>query len=233
MIKKLIVRLLLIITFLSLLINCKKDKEIETLSVVDIDSNIYNTVTIGTQTWMVENLKVTRFRNGDSIAINPVNIIWEPYETIPAYSDYFNDPNKSEIYGRLYNWYAINDSRNIAPLGWHIPTDAEWTILTEYLGDIQQAGGKLKETGTIHWLRPNTGATDEYGFKALPAGHCQINTDNELSFDNNEKLTFWWCYDQEDTFTAWSRSISYLEGGIFRTPFAKWNGFSVRCIKDN
>jgi len=142
----------------------------ETGSVTDIDGNVYQTVKIGNQWWMMENLKVTSYRNGE--AIPNVTDTTEWYNlTTGAYCYYDNDAYNTTIYGRLYNWYSINDSRSIAPTGWHVPTDEEWTTVINYLGGESVAGGKLKENGTTHWTSPNNGATNESGFSALPGGY--------------------------------------------------------------
>ena len=171
------VKLLASIMLLFTLVSCsKKDDPFNQVNnqnaatVTDIDGNVYHTVTIGTQTWMVENLKTTRYRNGEAIPNITDNASWAALITC-AYCDYNNIPSNSITYGKLYNWYAVNDSRNIAPMGWHVSTDAEWTTLTTFLGGTSIAGGKLKENGTIHWNSPNVGATNETGFSALPGGY--------------------------------------------------------------
>jgi uncharacterized protein (TIGR02145 family) len=157
---------LIVMGFLLMLTNgCKKDDDKST--VTDTDGNVYHTVTIGTQTWMAENLKVTKYRNGDTIPNVTDTTEWYNLST-GAYCDYENTASNSSVYGKLYNWYALADSRNIAPAGWHVASDAEWTTLTTFLGG--EVGGKLKEKGTAHWLSPNEGATNETGFTALPAG---------------------------------------------------------------
>ena len=139
-------------------------------TVVDIDGNVYNTVTIGTQVWMVENLKTTKYRNGDAIPNVTGNASWVALST-GAYCWYNNDAaTYKATYGALYNWYAVGDSRNIAPSGWHVATDSEWTTLSTFLGGESIAGDKLKEIGTSHWLSPNTGATNSNGFTAFPGG---------------------------------------------------------------
>lgn len=139
-------------------------------TVKDIDGNQYQTVKIGSQVWMKENLKVTRYRNGDPIPRVTVNSEWVDLAT-GAYCACYNDEGTTAFtYGYLYNWYAVDDRRNLAPAGWHVPTDAEWQILMDYLGGEILAGGKLKETGTSHWASPNTGATNESGFTARPGG---------------------------------------------------------------
>lgn len=149
--------------------------------VIDIDGNVYQIVTIGTQVWMAENLKVTHYRNGDVIPNVTDGPTWAGLTT-GAYCEYDNNVASVATYGRLYNWYAAVDTRNIAPDGWHVPSDEEWKQLETYLGMSQaeadaiglrgsDEGGMLKETGTSHWDSPNTGATNESGFTALPGGH--------------------------------------------------------------
>ncbi len=127
-------------------------------TVSDIEGNTYKTIKIGTQTWMAENLKTTKYKDGSEIP------------NITNNGDYDNNPANSETYGRLYNWYTVDDDKGVCPEGWHVPDDAEYTVLTDYLGGESVAGGKMKETGTEHWNSPNTGATNESGFTGLPRG---------------------------------------------------------------
>ena len=127
----------------------------QTSTVTDIDGNVYQTVTIGTQEWMAENLKVTHYRNGDPIQLVTDDSSWSNLST-GAYCDYDNDGDNVAVYGRLYNWFAVNDSRAIAPAGWHVATAADWQTLIDILGGDAVAGGKMKEAGTAHWLAPNT-----------------------------------------------------------------------------
>ncbi len=197
----------------------------ETIS--DVDGNVYHTVTIGTQVWMVENLKVTKYRNGDAIPNITDNTQWGNLTT-GAYCSYDNSAANTNIYGCLYNWYAVNDSRNIAPMGWHVPDDNELLTLTSFLGGINDAGGKLKEIGTAHWNSPNTGATDQFGYKALPGG----SRSNNGTFNNIGNHGFWWCTSELATFTAWSRSIYADAMSVSRYSIDKLEGLSVRCIKD-
>lgn len=197
-------------------------------TVTDIDGNTYNTVTIGTQVWMVENLKTTKYRNGDTIANVTGNSAWAATIT-GAYCNYNNNANSSITYGRLYNWYAVNDNRKIAPTGWHVPTDADWTTLTTYLGGEGVAGGKLKETGTTHWQSPNTGATNETGFTALPGGDRLYSTG---VFYDKGVYCFCWSSTANDASTAWVRALDNSYSNVSRSNNPKSNGFSVRCIKD-
>ncbi|MEI6143236.1 MAG: FISUMP domain-containing protein [Mariniphaga sp.] len=199
-------------------------------TVVDIDGNVYNTVTIGTQVWMVENLKTTKYRNGDPITNVTVDAAWSDlgYGSAGAYCWYNNDAaNYKSLYGALYSWYAVADSRNIAPIGWHVATDAEWTTLTDYLGGESIAGGKLKETGTTHWGSQNTGATNSSGFTALPGGYRDLY--GEFGGENKGN---WWS-STYDTRYYWLRSLNYSSTNVIRDHFiVPWWGFSVRCLAD-
>jgi uncharacterized protein (TIGR02145 family) len=153
--------------------SCKKDED-KNNTVTDIDGNVYHTVTIGTQVWMVENLNVTHYRNGDSIPNVTNSSAWSGL-TKGAYCDYENIQSNSKVYGKLYNYYSILDSRKICPIGWHVATNDEWTILIDFLGGDNVAGGKLKETGITHWNSPNIGINNDMGYTALPGGRRDIN----------------------------------------------------------
>ncbi|MEI6138141.1 MAG: fibrobacter succinogenes major paralogous domain-containing protein [Mariniphaga sp.] len=196
-------------------------------TVTDIDGNVYHYITIGTQTWMVENLKTTHYRNGDPIPNVTENTVWAGLGT-GAYCWYNNDAATYKAgYGAIYNWYAVVDDRNIAPFGWHVPTNAEWITLTDYLGGVSEAGGKLKEAGTAHWLSPNTGATNASGFTGLPGGYRNING----SFDWIGKYGFWWSYSEYLSKDAWSRSVYCSDSNVYRG-FDNYYGLSVRCLRD-
>ena len=207
--------------------SCKKDGD-STPTVKDIDGNIYHTVKIGSQVWMVENLKTTHYRDGTSIQNVTDGTVWHNLTT-GAYCNYNNDANNPITYGRLYNWYAVRDSRNIAPTGWHVPSDVDWTTLTNYLGGEDIAGGKLKEAGIWHWGNPNTEATNKTGFTALPGGW---RSDYGI-FVNVGYLGCWWSSTENDTQDyAWSRYMHYTSAESFRYKTGKNCGFSVRCVKD-
>ena len=195
-------------------------------TVTDIDGNVYKTVSIGTQTWMAENLKTTKYRNGDPIA--SVAGSWASL-VIGAYSWYNNDPANKSMYGGFYNWYAVSDSRNIAPAGWHIPTDAEWTTLVTYLGGENVAGSKLKETGNSHWYSPNTGATNSTGFTAFPGG---LRDYFDGTFNNVGYLGNWWSSTAYDAANAWYRNLNYYIANVGRYTYDMHYGFSVRCVRD-
>ena len=197
-------------------------------TVTDIDGNVYHTVTIGTQVWMVENLKVTHYRNGDPIAHIMDDTLWV-HLTSGAFCNYNDDGVNGSTYGRLYNWYAITEAHIISPVGWHIPSDAEWTTLTTYLGGESIAGGKLKENGTIHWNAPNTGATNETGFTALPGGYRGFLDGTYYSVGNGG---YWWSSTEGNAGKAWCRYLSSSSSEVISSNNWKGFGFSVRCIRD-
>jgi uncharacterized protein (TIGR02145 family) len=193
----------------------------------DADSNHYTVVQIGAQIWMVENLNATHYRNGDPIPNVTDATAWSNLAT-GAYCDYSNTPGNSTIYGKLYNFYTVDDSRNLCPTGWHVPTDAEWTTLTTVLGGESVAGGKLKETSTTHWKSPNAGATNESGFTALPGGNRDIGG----TFSRFGNSGFWWGSADSSTGKAWYRDMEYNDDVVITVSSNKKNGYSVLCVRD-
>ena len=212
-------------------------------SCIDIDGNVYNTIIIGEQEWMAENLEVTHYRNGDSIPNVTVNAEWSNLTT-GAFSTYDNDQSNSDVYGNLYNWYTIEDARGVCPEGWHLPSDAEIQTLEVYLGmnpSIAQGtgwrgtteGGKLKAMGTHEnedglWHEPNTGATNEFGFTELPSGY-RYSSGN---FDVIGLNGYLWTADSHTVGLAWMRSLRFDNALIYRDYFPKQDGLPIRCIKD-
>ena len=194
--------------------------------VTDIDGNIYHTVTIGTQTWMVENLKTTRYNDGTAIPLVTDNTAWAALTT-PGYCWYNNDAaTYKNTYGALYNWYTVNTG-NLAPNGWHVATDAEWTVLTTFLGGENVAGGPLKEAGTTHWGSTNTGATNATGFSALPGG---FRNSNGGSFSFIGYNGYWWLSTAYDAASSWVRHMSCDLAAVGRLYSNDAYGFSVRCV---
>jgi len=191
---------------------------------------ILKSVKIGTQIWTTKNLNVSKFRNGDPIteALTAEEWVKAGKEGRPAWCYYENDPANGKIYGKMYNWFAVNDARGLAPKGWHIPTDAEWTVLTEFLGGEEVAGGKLKEVGFDPNCPPNQYATNVTGFSALAGGCCQSNGDWALF----GSFGYWWSSSEYDSHLAWQRAMMYFDGSIDIYANDKQNGNSVRCIKD-
>jgi uncharacterized protein (TIGR02145 family) len=198
-------------------------------TVTDIDGNIYNSVTIGTQVWMAENLKTTKYLNGDLIETTATATLDISSESAPKYQwAYDGNESKAPLYGRLYTYYAVTDSRKLCPTGWHVPIDAEWTILTTYLGNELVAGGKLKDSDTAHWHGPNTGATNETGFTALPGGYrIPGGTFGYIGY-----LGYWWSSTEFDTDYAWYRYMDYKGSYVARENAYERSGFSVRCVRD-
>lgn len=197
------------------------------ITVKDKDGNIYKTVTIGNQIWMAENLKTTKFRNGDPIPNVIANTGWSVLTT-GAYCWYNNDAANKAVYGALYNWYVVNDSRNIAPAGWHIPSDEEWIALTNFLQGSRQAGAKLKEAGLVHWSDPNSGATNSSRFSALPGGL----RGKDGVFKNLNLIGTWWTNTEYTKSVGWYRYVDYGTSNIYGVSTYKASGFSVRCVKD-
>jgi uncharacterized protein (TIGR02145 family) len=217
-------------------------------TISDIDGNSYNTVLIGTQCWTKENLRVRRYNNGTWIQFDAIggsggsSSTWQNL-TIGAHAIYAHDsvttPSNLTKYGYLYNWYAAkgiyttgtilaNDTLNICPSGWHVPTDAEWTTLTDELGGESVAGGMMKSKGTSYWNSPNTGATNESGFSALPGGYRY----SDGSFSNIRNNAFFWSASELNSTNALNRDLNYSNSNVNRTNNAKSIGYSVRCIKD-
>jgi uncharacterized protein (TIGR02145 family) len=214
----------------------------ETGTVTDIEGNVYKTVQIGNQWWMAENLKVTHYSNGDIIPNITDVSEWISLST-GAYCNYDNDEANVTTYGRLYNWYAVNDRRGLALVGWHVPSDAEWKQLEIYLGMSQSEadgrewrgtdeGGKLKEAGLIHWSSPNTGATNESGFSALPGGYRSVYDCYNNCFNGKGCSTNFWSSTEDDGSSAWRHALSCFASGVLRYSNNKLIGYSVRCVKD-
>jgi uncharacterized protein (TIGR02145 family) len=196
-------------------------------SVSDIEGNVYQTITIGGQTWFAENLRTTHYRNGDTIPSVKDEIAWRDYTT-GAYCNYDLDESTAITYGKLYNWYAVSDVRNLAPTGWHIPTDDEWDTLEAYLGGQSIAGGKMKETGTVHWNSPNTGATNECGFTALPGGRRIYDG----TFFYIGRIGVWWSSTEISSNGVSVRTLYFNYGNVNHDVLNKNDGYSIRCVKD-
>jgi uncharacterized protein (TIGR02145 family) len=197
-------------------------------TVTDINGNVYNVVSIGTQCWMKENLKTSKYNDGTSIPTGLNGDTWQT-TTNGAYAIYDNNAANNTTYGKLYNWYAVNTGK-LCPEGWHIPSDAEWTILTDFLGGEAVAGGKMKST--TGWQAPNTGATNSSGFTGLPGGFRWIDG----SYDGIVYDGGWWSSTETDTFAwdddAWYRGMSNDLRGTYRNNGSMQEGFSCRCLKD-
>jgi uncharacterized protein (TIGR02145 family) len=208
-------------------------------TMTDQQGNVYKTIVIGTQEWMAENLKTSIYRNGAAIATNLPDASWQT-TTSGAWAYCNNDASTNCPYGKLYNWYACVDSRQLCPTGWHVPTDAEYITLVDFLDPLAQggnilnnAGEKMKSTGTIEagtglWFSPNAGATNSSGFSALPSG-------NRVQFGTYVLFGYYgylWSSTAFDTDYAWYRPIDGSSGTISRGFIQKQNGYSVRCVRN-
>ena len=198
-------------------------------TMTDQDGNEYKTVKIGNQTWMAENLRTTKYRDGSAIPVVSSKTAWVGLTT-GAYCNYNNTASADTInaFGRLYNWYAATDARNIAPTGWHVPTDDDWTILTDYLGGEDVSGDKIKETGITHWFSANLSSTNETGFTARPGGY----RNNDGVFYSVGKNGYWWSTTESTPSNAWFRYVSNLYSNMGSLYGNAAVGFSVRCVKD-
>ena len=196
------------------------------ISIKDQDGNNYKSVKIGNQTWMTENLKTTKFNDGTPIPWVTDKTAWVSLTT-SAYCWYDNDSTYKNTYGALYNRYTVNTGK-LCPSGWHVSSDVEWSALVTFLGGEIVAGGKLKETGTTHWSSPNTEATNESGFTALPGGSRYTNG----VFFTIKNLGYWWSSTESNTLNGWYRSMNNRNSAVGRNYYDSTNGFSVRCVKD-
>jgi len=197
--------------------------------IIDRDGNIYNTVLIDNQLWMTENLRTTKYNDGTPIPKVTDNS-WGTLTT-GAFCWYNNDSAKYEIpYGKLYNFYAVlipREAQKLCPSGWHVPSQTDWEELITFLGGPKEAGGKLKETGTSHWRTPNTGATNETGFTALPGG---FRPDR---FEDTGEFGYWWSSTVGGELRSYSIRLLYTSEELQKTSSLFKSGLSVRCMKDN
>jgi uncharacterized protein (TIGR02145 family) len=206
--------------------------DVMNIGMIDQEGNVYKTVIIGTQEWMAENLKTSIYRNGDPIQTNLSNLDWSNTNQ-GAYSYYNNQTSYSCPFGKLYNWYTCVDSRQLCPVNWHMPSEADWTTLTNYLDNEAYAGGKMKTTGTLEsstglWLEPNTGATNNSGFSAIPGG-WRSNLGN---YELKDESGFWWSSDELGSDWALPRAINYYDESCSNFYFInKEFGLSVRCMR--
>lgn len=194
--------------------------------VQDQSGNVYNTIAIGTQIWFRDNLRTKKYRSG---ALIPVKTNADT-STLVGQMYYYNNDSLTNysVYGALYNWKATQNSDSLCPIGWHVPTDAEWTTLTTYLGGESVAGGKMKSIGTNYWNSPNTNATNETGFSALPGGYRL----DDGSFYDIRNYAVFWSATENSSYNAWYRLLNFNNGSVTRTNYFKSLGASVRCLKN-
>jgi len=200
-------------------------------NVTDVDGNVYKTIKIGKQWWMAENLRVIHYRNGSAIQHVTNQATWQqlPDNNRGAYCDYGFVTDRPAIFGHLYNWYAVDDSQQIAPEGWHVPTSDEWEILFNILGGSDVAGGKMKATS--YWGSPNTDATNESYFSALPAGRY----DSQNSFCCDFYNAFFWASTKSTTWPytyAYCWELHWDSGDVIRGNYFRNFGLSIRCVRD-
>lgn len=195
--------------------------------VTDVDGNFYPSIVINGQEWMQKNLAVSKYRSGDPIPTGLTNTQWQN-TTTGAYSIYSDQAANNNTYGKLYNWYAMTDSRGVCPTGWHVPSESEWFILENYLGGIFDAGGKMKST--TGWTSPNLGGTNISGFTGLPGGYRLVNG----TYNHLLSYGYFWTttpYELDPNFT-WYHALKFDDTIIFRSQFLKRAGMSIRCLKD-
>jgi uncharacterized protein (TIGR02145 family) len=201
-------------------------------SMTDQEGNVYKTIVIGTQEWMAENLNTSVYRNGDAIPTNLDDATWAA-TTSGAWAYYNNDASYACPYGKLYNWFTCVDARGLCPVGWHVPSDAEWTVLTDFLGGESDAGGKMKSTGTIEattglWGVPNSGATNNSGFSGVAAGYR--GSDGE--YPNIGLISGFWGATEVGSITAWRALLQFNNENADAGDENTLTGFSVRCLRD-
>ncbi len=222
--------LVLILSFTVLFVSCKKDDGGPVIgNVTDKQGNKYETVEINSQEWMKENLIISQYNNGDAIPQVQDETEWKNLTT-GAWC-YYNDTN-GVIYGKLYNWYAINDERGICPPGWHIPTTNDWIILANEYKGTNIAGGYLKAVAKVpdkhpRWINPNAGATNTSKFTALPGGFRNV----EAEFRHLGSLGVWWTSSLDINKVPWMVALSYNDEKVQKHPRPKKHGFSVRCVR--
>ena len=222
---KLTSKVLFTILMIAMIISLSNKKSLS--QVTDKDGNVYKTVTIGNQEWMAENLNVSHYGNGDPIPEVQDSTKW-PKLTTGAWCYYQNNSDNGKTYGKLYNWYAVKDTRGLTPNGWHIPSDEEWAKLINFLGGDSVAGGKMK--ATTLWNSPNEGATNESGFTAYSGGY-------RSSFavwgdSNNVGLCgCFWSSSKGSFDNALYRTLLFTDSIVFRDNFVKIQGLSVRCVR--
>jgi uncharacterized protein (TIGR02145 family) len=195
--------------------------------VTDINGNNYKTVIIGNQEWMAENLKVSKFNNGIDIPLVTNKSNWSKLNT-GAYTFYDGSSSNDAIYGKIYNWNVITE-QNVCPMNWHVPTNAEWKVLTDYLGGDIVAGGKMKEVGYSHWTTPNIEAVNSSLFDGLPGGYSNSSGD----YRDLNTAALWWSAEQPQGNLASHVEVDSKSGSVIYSTIAKRSGLSIRCVKDN
>ena len=199
-----------------------------TPTIIDADGNVYTSVTIGTQEWITENLRTTKYSDGSSITNITNDSQWSNFST-GAWCYYNNDSQYDSIYGKLYNWFAVSDTRNLCPTGWHVPTDAELTVLTDYVANNGHSGTEGTALKSTSGWNSNGNGTDDYGWLGLPGGHR-----SKLSgyFYAMGDYGYWWSSSEDDPINAWIRNLNATSDVVASYATNKEGGFSVRCLRD-
>jgi len=201
---------------------------IQAQTVTDVDGNTYNTISIGNQTWLTENLKVTKFNDQDPIPLVLDDTQWST-QTQAAYCYYQGDVANTNDYGNLYNWYVVNNSKNVCPTGYHVPSITEWEELITFLGGNAVAGGKLKEMGFAHWLSPNTGADNSSSFTLLPSGW---RANNNGFYENLYYMAYVWSSTSVDALNSSVLLVGYDSQAAYTSDSHILTGLPIRCLKD-
>lgn len=226
-------RVFSVLLVLLIIISCEKSDSPTGIvqdepTVTDIEGNLYNTIRIGTQLWMAENLKVTQYRNGDPIPHITNNAEWCNMTT-GAYCNLDNDEENASVSGRLYNGFVVIDARGIAPEGWHVPTEAEWQTLVDFCGGNSYAGDKLKEVGTDHWSVTQSTVNNESGFTAVPGGFRSFG--NGWFYYGSDVGEYWTSTESEDGKLWWYQVVSG-RNDVEKFSSGKPAGLSIRCLRD-
>ena len=216
-----------------MMMSCEQDHTtqpgLDMNTVTDIDGNMYETMRVGDKLWMTENLRATRYRNGDPIPVITEGSEWQDLQS-GAMSAYSNYEDAAQVYGRLYNWYAVADERGLAPVGWHVATDEEWQMLIDHFGGKDLAGGLLKEAGTSRWQSPNAGPDERSGFCALPGG--KRDPQEGAFYGLHAFAHFWTSTENPEYDYAFQRWLGFDRTRVKHTSYLKSAGYSVRCVKD-
>ncbi len=215
--------ILLVLTFF-----CIRLTGLHAQAVKDIDGNVYPVITIGKQAWMAENLKTTKYNDGSPIPLITEDKAWKALKT-PGYCWFDNNIENKDVYGALYNWYTV-DTKKLCPRGWHVPSASEWRIMISFLGDINTAGDKLKESGSAHWKNSLSIVTNDFEFTALPGGF-RLYTGGFPDYWNSYAV--WWSSTMCDEIQSWNWGLYFSSSRVFRGCDTKQAGLSVRCIEDH
>jgi uncharacterized protein (TIGR02145 family) len=195
-------------------------------SVKDIDGNIYNTIHVGKQVWMGENLKTTKFNDGSKIPLVSDKKIWSKLTT-PGYCWFNNDQERKDEYGALYNFYSV-ETKKLCPTGWHVPSQSEITNLITFLGDQNLAGNRIKEAGLVHWKNSITIVNNEFEFTALPGGFRLYSG----AYSEDGEYGVWWSSTSYESTQAWNMGLYFNSTKLYNGHDIRQAGFSVRCLKN-